>query len=274
MGGCRQEEVIMKFEAVHDIDRQRSEIMEQCINILNYEWPRSEAIRKRGLESSSAELPLNLILWQQFESGPSVIGHSRISKIPSDPEAVFVESVVVHNQLRGKGFGKYLMLKTEEYCRNLGFKTAHLTTHDKQIFYSCCGYKFSEPVCAFGGSSKLQLPKSTSEKSYIPAPSRAPVTAVVSTQSLPPLSCPPPPPPPAPPSRGKIEEKANDKIEEEKLVAFCATVYKVPRLPENAPSISEPLPRLELPPTPLNGKLSKQDISLLESTKMCMKKKI
>ena len=45
MGGCRQEEVIMKFEAVHDIDRQRSEIMEQCINILNYEWPRSEAIR-------------------------------------------------------------------------------------------------------------------------------------------------------------------------------------------------------------------------------------
>ena len=58
---------------------------------------------------------------------------------------------------RGKGLGKLLMLKTEEYCQGQGFRTAYLTTHDQQIFYSRCGYKFSESVCAFGGSSSLNL---------------------------------------------------------------------------------------------------------------------
>ena len=79
--------------------------------------------------------------------------------------------------------GKILMLKTEEYCKERGYGTAYLTTHDqqvsfvatetelsvtsclpscsvtRQIFYSRCGYKFSESVCAFGGSSNLNLGK-------------------------------------------------------------------------------------------------------------------
>ena len=37
------------------------------------------------------------------------------------------------NISRGKGLGKILMLKTEEYCISRGFKTAYLTTHDQQV---------------------------------------------------------------------------------------------------------------------------------------------
>ena len=37
-----------------------------------------------------------------------------MTRIPSDPLAAWIESVVVHPELRGKGVGKYLMLKTEQ----------------------------------------------------------------------------------------------------------------------------------------------------------------
>ena len=38
---------------------------------------------------------------------------------------------------RGKGLGKILMLKTEEYCKERGYGTAYLTTHDQQV---SCGH--------------------------------------------------------------------------------------------------------------------------------------
>ena len=100
---------------------------------------------------------MNLILVETFGTVTKVLGHARISKIPANLDAVFIESVIIHPHLRGKGIGKYLMLKTEEFVKRQGYTTAYLTTHDKQIFYSCCGYKFSEAVCAFGGSNNLNL---------------------------------------------------------------------------------------------------------------------
>jgi len=142
---------------VHEIEEGRDRLIQECMMILNHEWPRSETIRKRSLESSNPSFPMNLILIETFGSIEKVLGHSRISKIPADNDAVFIESVIVHPFLRGKGIGKYLMLKSEEFVIKLGYKVAYLTTHDKQIFYSCCGYKFSEAVCAFGGSNKLNL---------------------------------------------------------------------------------------------------------------------
>ena len=67
-----------------------------------------------------------------------------------------MESVVVHPDLRGKGFGKYLMLITEQFaCEEKGFIEAYLCTIDRQIFYSRCGYTFCDPVCAYSGNIKL-----------------------------------------------------------------------------------------------------------------------
>ena len=71
----------MELLAVHDLsDEERDRIIDLCMRVLIWEWPRSETIRKRSLLSSSASLPMNLVLIQRF-SQPldlSVLGHARI----------------------------------------------------------------------------------------------------------------------------------------------------------------------------------------------------
>ena len=87
---------------------------------------------------------------------PCVLGHVRLARITSKAKAVWIESVVVHPDLRGKGFGKYLMLITEQFAsEEKGFIEAYLCTIDRQIFYSRCGYTFCDPVCAYSGNIKL-----------------------------------------------------------------------------------------------------------------------
>ena len=83
------------------------------------------------------------------------MGHVRLAKIPSKPNAVWIESVVIHPDLRGRGFGKYLMLICEKFAKDEGFLEAYLCTIDRQIFYSRCGYTFCDPVCAYSGNVKL-----------------------------------------------------------------------------------------------------------------------
>ena len=94
----------MELVALHSLEGTiREEALEQSVKILNFEWPRSDTIRRRGLESSSERLPSNLLLIQQSGGGSAkleVIGHSRISRIPADSTQVFIESVVIHPQLR------------------------------------------------------------------------------------------------------------------------------------------------------------------------------
>merc|ERR1719432_107515 len=112
------------------------------------------------------------------------------------------------------------MLKVEEYCKErLRATVLHLTTHDKQVFYSRCGYTFSQPVCAFGGSSKLKMDmfsKSVPAVNMSPLPPSNSDTKSSQNEPLkqsnhsselhkeaapppPPPAGPPPPPPPGPP---------------------------------------------------------------------------
>lgn len=128
----------------------KNEIKSQCILILNEEWPRSETLRLRTLNASKESFPMCLALLKRPEN--IVIGHVKLSEIPSICYAVWIESIVIHPDLRGKGIGKYLMFKSEEYCKSKGFKAAYLCTIDKQIFYSRCGYKFCKPVTASSGT--------------------------------------------------------------------------------------------------------------------------
>ena len=91
----------MELVPIHSLDGLlKDEVLTQSVKILNFEWPRSETIRMRGLNSSSDKLPTHLVLVQHFGGKVSVIGHSRISKIPADETQVFIESVVVHPHLR------------------------------------------------------------------------------------------------------------------------------------------------------------------------------
>jgi len=150
----------MEVIAVHNAPYDHKEsIKTQCCEILNDEWPRSETLRRRSLNSSTDDLPMCLALVQWFYNGkeacPCVLGHARLARITAKAEAVWIESVVLHPDLRGKGIGKYLMLIIEEFAKNKGFSEAYLCTIDRQIFYSRCGYSFCEPVCAYSGNIKL-----------------------------------------------------------------------------------------------------------------------
>ncbi|KAJ9578776.1 hypothetical protein L9F63_004984, partial [Diploptera punctata] len=133
---------------------------DQCCDLINLEWPRSKTARMRSLEMSCDTLPTSLIL---VNSG-KVIGHSKLSQIPSIPSGCFIESVVIHPEFRGKGLGKFLMMKTEEYIQSLGLETAYLSTIDKQEFYSKLGYIECEKISIYGGminsisNSKKKLP--------------------------------------------------------------------------------------------------------------------
>ena len=126
------------------------DIKDQCVRILNNEWPRNELLRYRTLNSSKEYFPMSLALVKVPEY--AVVGHGKLSEIPSNRSAVFIESVVIHPDLRGQGLGKILMLKLEQFCIDKGYKIAYLCTIDMQIFYSRCGYKFCKPVNASSGT--------------------------------------------------------------------------------------------------------------------------
>jgi len=261
----------MEVVPVHLLEGpRRSQILTQTVSILNYEWPRSETIRLRGLESSTQQLPSNLVMVLKGEE-TRVIGHARISRIPANPQDLFLESVVIHPGLRGLGLGKLLVLEVEQYCKDkLGTRAMHLTTHDQQVFYSRCGYTFSEPVCAFGGSSKLNmsvfsrkeesqtLPKKSSQQSSNGFSSQIPSTISISlSESQPPsirpshgskpspppsnLASPPPPgpppppppgpPPPPPPTQSPAKASYNDICTPSpSLLASCEAAFSQPQL--------------------------------------------
>ena len=105
------EEERVEVAAVHELEGwEKEESLAAAVQILNFEWPRSRAIRRRGLESSRAELPCSLLLLVG-ERRKVVVGHAKVGKVPALPGELFVESVVVHPGLRGIGLGKLLMLK-------------------------------------------------------------------------------------------------------------------------------------------------------------------
>ncbi|XP_048733979.1 N-alpha-acetyltransferase 80-like isoform X2 [Ostrea edulis] len=146
-----------------------------------------------------------------IDSANTVVAHSRLSKVHGKTNACLVESVVVRKNLRGKGYGRKIMLETEQYAKRKGMTTLFLSTHDKQDFYKHLGYTFCEPIVSFGVntdnlpegflqrflpevSDEKDISKDTEKKPSIPSP-EPPVVAV---------PAPPPPPPPPPPSIGVI----------------------------------------------------------------------
>ena len=111
MVGVGERGVEVAVAAVHELEgAEKEKGIASAVAILNFEWPRSETIRRRWLESSRAELPSSLLLLVG-KRRKVVVGHAKVSKVPALPGQLFVESVVVHPGLRGIGLGKLLMLK-------------------------------------------------------------------------------------------------------------------------------------------------------------------
>lgn len=127
--------------------------------------------------------------------------------------SLFVESVVVSEAERGKGYGRTLMEKTERYARSRGFKRLCLTTHDKQHFYAHLGYVLSTPVQNAGAMTAfipmetlLRFSRMPSEETSVQTQTKMHAQGNrdsgggCAVRSPPSFSLPPPPPPPPPPT--------------------------------------------------------------------------
>lgn len=126
-----------------------AQYMKQCCDLVNEEWPRSETARMLSLSTSCDKLPTCLIL---VTGDKQVIGHCKLTPIPSIPSSCFVESVVISKSIRGKGLGTFLMRASEEYCKKfLSLGTIHLSTKGQEKFYEKLGYTVCEPVSIYGG---------------------------------------------------------------------------------------------------------------------------
>ncbi|KAF2344858.1 GNAT domain [Trinorchestia longiramus] len=121
------------------------EYFERSFQLLNHQWPRLASVRMGMLRLSRDSLPTSLVLVEDHK----VIGHIKIKQLFSRCRALWIESVVIDKALRGKGYGKILMLETEKYARKMGFELAYLATYDQQGFYSRLGYEECEKVCVF-----------------------------------------------------------------------------------------------------------------------------
>ncbi|XP_032781871.2 N-alpha-acetyltransferase 80 isoform X1 [Daphnia magna] len=155
--------------ALHD----KPDSIEDCIKLLNDEWPRSKtarnehSIRLRSIESSNPNLPISLIMVSNTTTGKGdVIGHAKIARLPFEPASCMIESVLINPANRGKGFGKLLMEECEKLAVKLGFSTAVLSTHDKQQFYQKLGYEFCQPVSQYGGGPSPSKPSLSQAKEH------------------------------------------------------------------------------------------------------------
>ncbi len=223
------------------------------MDILNDEWPRSRTLRDRSLASSRPELPACVALVQWFGETPRVLGHAKVGRVLASSESpggggggsVWIESVVVRRDLRGRGLGKYLMLLTEKMCRKeWGATTAYLCTFDRQEFYSGLGYSFCAPVCAYGGSvappARLQHGGGTNgqiERGPGSLNASPPKNSGASASQQDSTPAPPPPPPPPPPSARPLISRSSDfsdstssQDDNADVAQRCAKVFKRPSL--------------------------------------------
>ncbi|XP_046401740.1 N-alpha-acetyltransferase 80 isoform X2 [Ischnura elegans] len=182
---------------------------EQCCYLLNLEWKRSEVARLRSLEVSCDKLPTCLVLIRSYNEMKEVIGHSKLSRIPSIPEGCFIESVVIHPNYRRKGLGRFLMEKTEAYAKSRGCLMAYLSTHDQQIFYGKLGYSECKPVSIYGSALPISQQKdgkaptiSGKLKSDTNCLPKGEPSSALSAPGIP-----PPPPPPLPSFRQAVGPK-------------------------------------------------------------------
>lgn len=71
--------------------------------------------------------------------------------VPSDDKACFIESMVVHNEFRGKGIGTFLLQEAQKFCEQvLHLKSIYLSTYDSGEFYMKIGFNITSAICVFG----------------------------------------------------------------------------------------------------------------------------
>lgn len=138
-------------------------LKEQCVRLINSEWPRSRMARFWSFESSTDTLPITLVLFQLINGENVVLGHAKLSPVPADLDAAYLESVVIDYRYRGRGIGTHLVTEAELYCRKiLNINNVYLATDGQEVFYAKLGYIFCKAINLFGTNTT----RNTSSKKH------------------------------------------------------------------------------------------------------------
>ncbi|EAA01646.2 AGAP001594-PA [Anopheles gambiae str. PEST] len=130
------------------------ELKEQCVRLINTEWPRSRMARFWSFETSTDMLPITLVLTQLIDETVTVLGHAKVSPVPADDTSAYVESVVVDYRYRGRGIGTHLMEEVEKYCKvMMNINHMYIATDGQEVFYAKLGYIFCKAINIFGTRS-------------------------------------------------------------------------------------------------------------------------
>ncbi|XP_065093551.1 uncharacterized protein LOC135714173 [Ochlerotatus camptorhynchus] len=135
------------------------ELKEQCVRLINTEWPRSRMARFMSFETSTDTLPITLVLAQMINGENVVLGHAKLSPVLGDIDAAYLESVVVDYRYRGRGIGTHLVTEAERYCsRILNINNIYLSTDGQEVFYAKLGYMFCKAINLFGTNAIRKTP--------------------------------------------------------------------------------------------------------------------
>lgn len=98
---------------------ERLDLTDECIALINEEWPRSETARRLSLERSSNHDPPMAFVLLNTENN-TLVGFARFLRILNySGNAALFETILIRKELRGKGLGRILMelLREEAKCR-------------------------------------------------------------------------------------------------------------------------------------------------------------
>ncbi|XP_068107660.1 N-alpha-acetyltransferase 80 [Hyperolius riggenbachi] len=243
----------------------RPDLITSCAELLNQTWRRSLGARIHSLERSCDDFPMCLALVGAQEG--SAVGHVRLCRVIGLTDSLFVESVVVSAEIRGKGYGRKLMEATERYAKKRGFRHLYLTTHDKQDFYYHLGYRLTEPVQNMGTLSillpagmyqKMAAPKTifTSNHCVVPTlPHEASLDEVLHSSEPEPIiksSVPPPCPLPCTPSPVPLSSISTSVLPPPPPLPFTPSPVLLSSIsPSVLPLPTPPLSTIAPPPPPL-----------------------
>lgn len=101
---------------------ERQDLTDQCIALINEEWPKSETVRRMSLEkSANNDPPMAFVLMSADKE--DLLGYARFLHVFNyNGNAALFDTVVIRKSLRGQGLGKLLMDLLKEEAERRGYK--------------------------------------------------------------------------------------------------------------------------------------------------------
>jgi ribosomal protein S18 acetylase RimI-like enzyme len=144
------------------------ETIHEIVKSTKYFSEEEEHIAKELIEERLQKGDASGYLFNFLEKDGEVLGYSCFGLIPCSAISYDLYWIVVHNDHRGNGYGKYLIEETEKYIKKIGGKQIYVDTSSKdqykptRSFYEKSGYKqlaLFEDYYDFGDGNVIYIKK-------------------------------------------------------------------------------------------------------------------